>query len=324
MKNKRRIRLLSALMVMLLCTITLTGCQLAIPTTNSNVTSDKLCGVFVTIGYNNIPINDDVLKDSEVTFNSNGEITFDEIANASSSGNKIEGKKSEERNTVVFDGTTGYYMGILHELGTNGEYFNSLMCDPSLNDVKYAINATDNTEEQNGEATLFVSKKFHEVFYLNPVYLTGEGSYYTILGNAQGASFFGETSGSICSQTIDSAITQSDGNTSKTEKSSYKINLEVVDEVKKTVIKEMNQNDELIKVTEYLPNSPEEFTVESETSYVIVEEVLDGSSKVPCVIRNIYVPLSRDSIETSNQHHCNFPGENGVIAQKLIKFVYTK
>lgn len=307
-------------MVMLLCTITLTGCQLAIPTTNTNVNSDKLCGVFVTIGYQNFAMNDEALKDIDVTINNNGEISFDPSANASLSQNRIEGKITEDKHTVIFDGVRGYYMGVLHEQDKNGEYYNSLMCDPGLTDVKYAINATDNSEEQNGEATLYVSKNFHESFYLNPVYLTSDGSYYIIMGNAQGASFFGEM-GTVCSQTIDSAITMKNDDSSKTEKSSYKINVSVVEAVKKIVIKEMNQNDELVKVTEHLPSSAEDFTVGSETSYVIVEEVLDSLSKVKGVKRSVYVPLPKDSIETSNQHHCNFPGKNGIIAQKLIKFI---
>jgi|GEM_PF-2427253 len=318
MKNNRRLILLTT-MVMLLCTITLTGCQLAIPTTDMNVTSDKLCGVFVTIGY--YAINDEALNDMDVTINNNGKISFNESVNASLSGNRIEGKITEDKNTVIFDGICGYYMGSLQVQDENGEYYNSLMCDPGLSDVKYAINVTDNSEEQNGEATLYVSRNFHESFYLNSVYLTSDGSYYTILGCAQGASFFGDM-GTICTQTIESALTMKNDDSSKTERSSYKINVAVVEAVKKTVIKEMNQNDELVKVTEYLPNSPEEFTVDSETSYVIVEEVLDSFSTVKGVKRSVYVPLSRDSFETSNQHQCYFPGENGIIAQELIKFIW--
>jgi len=319
MKNKRR--LLLATMVILLGTITLTGCQLAKPATNTNVTSDKLCGVFVTIGYNNLVINDEALNDMGVSINNSGEISFNESTNASLSGNRIEGKITEDKNSVIFDGISGYYMGSLQVQDENGEYYNSLMCDPGLSDVKYAINASDDSDEQNGEATLYVSRNFHESFYLNPVYLTSDGSYYTILGSAQGASFFGEM-GTICSQTIDSALTMKNDNSSMTERSSYKINVAVVEAVKKSVIKEMNQNDELVKVTEHLPNSPEEFTVDSETSYVIVEEVLVSSSRVKGVKRSVYAPLPRDSFETSNQHHCYFPAENGIIAQKLIKFIW--
>jgi hypothetical protein len=307
-------------MVMLLCTFTLAGCQLAIPTTNTNTTTDKLCGVFVTIGYRDLSMNEEAFKDTDVTINNNGEIIFDESTNAALHENRIEGKISKEKHTVIFEGISGYYMGNLQEQDANGEYYNSLMCDPGLSDVKYRINATDTSEEQNGEATLYVSMKFREAFYLNPVYLTSDGSYYTLLGNSQGVSFSGEMS-TICSQTIDSAITKKIGDSSKTEKSSYKINVAVVETVTKVMMKEMNQNDELIKVTEHLPNSPDEFIVDSETSYVIVEEILDSSLKVNGVKRSIYLPLPRDSYETSNQHCCNFPGENGVIAQKFIKFI---
>ncbi len=309
-------------MVMMICSITLTGCQLAMPTINTNVTSDKLCGAFVTIGYYDLAINNEALNDIDVSFNSKGEAIFDEGAFSTLSENRIEGKITEDKSNVIFDGIQGYYMGILHQPIENGEYSNAIMCDPGLSDVKFAVNVTDNSENQTGEATLYVSTKFQEIFYLNPVYLTSDGSYYTILGRAQGASFSGDISGSVCSQTLDSEITQTNDGSSKTEQSSYKINVAVVDEVKKTTIKEMNQNDELLKTTEYMPDSPDEFTVDSKTAYVIVEELLSNSSKENYAKRNIYIPLPLDSTEATNQHSCNFPGENNVIAQKHIKFIY--
>ncbi|MGB4658672.1 MAG: hypothetical protein WBI07_05810 [Mobilitalea sp.] len=319
MKNKRRFIILLAAMVILLCTMALTGCQLAIPSTNGNVTSDKLCGVFVTIGYDNTALDNEAFNNMNVTVDDNGELSFDEAVDASLSGNRIEGKLSEDKTTVIFEGISGYYMGNLHEKDKNGEDNNALMCDPGLGDVKYAINVTDNTEEQNGEATLDVSKKFHEPVYLNPVYLTSEGSYYTIMGNSQGSSFSGDI-GTIYSQTIDSAITIKNDDSSKTESSSYKINVAIVEAAKTMVMKEMNQNDELVKATEYFATSPEEFTVDSETSYVIVEEVVDNSLTVKYA-RTCYIPLPKDTTETSNQHHCNFPAENGIIAPKLVKFI---
>jgi len=319
MKNKKRFVISLTTILILLGTITLTGCQLARPSTNGNVTSDKLCGVFVTIGYENTAMDADALNNRNVTVDNNGELSFGEAADASFNGNRIEGNLSEDKTTVTFNGVSGYYMGNLHEEDENGEDNNRLMCDPGLGDVNYAINVTDNTEEQKGEATLDVSKKFHEPVYLNPVYLTSEGSYYTIMGNSQGSSCSGEI-GTIYSQTIDSAITVKNEDSSKTESNSYKINVAIVEAAKTMVMKEMNQNDELVKATEYFATSPEEFTVDSETSYVIVEEVIDNSLMVKYK-RICYVPLPKDSTETSNQHHCNFTAENGIIAPKIVKFI---
>lgn len=320
MKNKRHFKIFTTI-VILLCIITLTGCQLAIPTTGTYKTTDQLCGVFVTIGYNNLPMKEEAIINSAIKIGKNGEISFDESINPSLFETKIEGKLDKEKNIVVFDGISGYYMGNHRSKDAKGESYNALMCDPALTDVKYGVNVTDDSEEHKGEATLYVSKQFREAFYLNPVYLSDDGSYYTILGNSQGTSFSGEVS-TVCSQTIDSAITTKQGDSSKTEKSSYKMNVAVVETVKKILIKEMNQKDELVKVTEYLPSSPDEFIVNSETSYVIVEEALTGSRKDNGIKRSVYVPLSRASIETSNQHRCNYPGENYVIAPKYVKFVY--
>ncbi len=319
MKNKRKLMIITTI-VILLCTILLTGCQLAIPTTNTAVPTDQLCGVFVTIGYRNLPVKEDALLNAAISIDKNGEISLDESVSQSLFETRFEGKINEEGNNVVFDGISGYYMGNLISTDANGQSYNTLMCDPALTNVNYAVNVTDTSEENKTEATLYVSKNFREAFYLNPVYLTGDGSYYTILGNSQGTSFRGEVS-TVCSQTIDSAITTKHGDSSKTVKNSYKVNVAVVETVTKTIIKEMNEEDELIKVTEYLPGSPEEFSVNRETSYVIVEEELDSSTKVSRVNRSVYVPLPKASTETTNQHRCNFSGESDVIAPKYVKFI---
>ena len=320
MRNKRKSMILIT-MFMLLIAITLTGCQLAIPTNGTYNTTDQLCGVFVTIGYNNLPRKEGAILKDAIKIDKNGEISFDESINPSLYESRVEGKLDKEKNIVVFEGLSGYYMGNVRSKDAKGEAYNSLMCDPALTDVNYSVNVIDDSVENKGEATLYVSKQFREAFYLNPVYQTGDGSYYTILGNSTGLSFSGEVS-SVFSQNIDSAITTKQGDSSKTEKNNYKINIAVVETVAKILIKEMNQNDKLVKVTEYLPGSPDEFIVNRETSYVIVEEALTGSRKDSNIKRSVYIPLSRTSTETSNQHRCSYPGENHVIAPKYVKFVY--
>lgn len=228
----------------------------------------------------------------------------------------------EDDYTVKFDGLEGYYMGMIKIKASNGEYCDTMVSDPGFYDVKYATNVTDTKEEQTCEATLYFSSRFRVDFYLLPVYLTDDGTYYTIPGSAQGASYEGLTSGGSCSQSIDSAITTSSDGNSKTKKNTFIVHEAIVDEAKKTVIKEMNQEDELIKTTEYLQSSPDEFVVDSETAYIIVEEVLNNASKGDYTKRSIYTLQPMDSKESPISHRSNFPGENGVIGQKTIQFIY--
>ncbi len=316
--NRRLILLLTS--ILFLCIITLTGCQLAVPTTSTVTTTDTLCGVFVTIGYHNLPMIDKAITDA-ITIEKNGKISLDEALLSSSFETKIEGKLNDEENNVVFDGLNGYYLGNILTKDAKGETCSTLMCDPALTNVNYGVNVTDNSEEHSTEATLYVNRQFEEAFYLNPVYLTADGSYYTLLGNSRGTSFRGGFD-TVCSQTIDNETRTKLGNTTKSEKISYRMNVAVVDAVKKTTIKEMNEKDELIKTTEYLPTSLEEFIVGQETSYVIVEEELDGSTNNNMIKRNVYMPLRLGSNESSNQHRCNFLGENNVIAPRRVNFLY--
>ncbi len=318
-KTKRRLILITT-SILFLSIITLTGCQLAIPTTNTTTSNDTLCGVFVTIGYHNLPMNDKAISDA-LTIGDNGEISFKQDMDPSLFETRVEGVLNEEENNLVFDGLSGYYLGNLHSKDAKGQSYNTLMCDPALAEVNYGVHVSDTMEERKTEATLYVNKQFQEAFYLNPVYQTADRSYYTILGNSQGTSFRGDV-GTISSQTVDTETTTKQDDASKTEKISYKVNVTVVEAVTKTMVKEMSQKDELIKITEYFPDSPEEFIVDRETSYVIVEEELDSSTDNKSVKRKVYMPLMKGSNESSNQHRCDFPGENNVIAPRYVKFLY--
>ena len=314
--NKRKL----ILPFVILCTLFFTGCQLAKPTNSDIYSSDRLCGVLITIGNNN-SLERQELSDEDITVNRKGKVELQDSALATAGEARVEGKAAKDGHTVVFDGIPGYYMGLLTEKGTTGEDCNVLMCDSSLNNLNVGVNITDEVKEQTCEATLYVNTGFSEAFYLNPVYLTSDGTYYTLLGHATGTSFSDSPSGSICSQTIKSNVTQTTDTSSKSEQSIYKVNVKSVDVVKKVVIKEMNHGDELIRSSEYLPDSPENYIVLKDTAYVIVEETLVNNQNAEYIKRSAYTPLPKSSDETGNQHLCNFSGENNVIHPKSINFM---
>jgi hypothetical protein len=169
--------------------------------------------------------------------------------------------------------------------------------------------------------TFFVGTEFQDSFYLNPIYQRGDGTYYTIIGQGMGIMGSGSNIGTVYSQTLDNTVTQTVDGKTKTEKDSFKINVEVVDSAEHIVIKEMNQKDELIKCTEYLPGDPEEFTVDANTQYIIVEDINDSDVITK---RSIY-SINKEILETERvSHDWNLINENNIITVKEINFVKPK
>jgi len=318
MKNKGR---LIFLLIMLINMITLTGCQLALPDSNTQISADKLCGVFLTIGDQEFPINDEQLAASVDSIPSSAEALFEHSTFAPINEHRFEGKLTAEQNDMLFDGLEGYFMGVISDSTVNDEPCYGLVCSPDLTNAKLAVNVTETSKENSGEATLYVSEEFKDLCYLNPVYITSEGSYYVVMGNSHCTSFSGSTTGSVYSLTIDTKTTKTHNNSTEANKDTFKINIAVVDEIQKVTIKEMDQNDNLVKTTDFDNESPEEYIVTDDTSYVIVEEMYTNASKENVIKRSIYTPLPKDSSESSNLHFCNFLGENEVVIRKMIKFV---
>jgi len=327
MKNRNRLCFLTAILVILLFTIPLTGCQLAQETSTINKNTEILCGVFVTIGSASTLMEERNLEennseDLDFSVNNNGEVTFDDEKWASLYNCKVEGVLSDNGASIQFSGIDGYYMGILQSKAANGDNQNTLMGDNGLHDTKFSVNSTDEGEERSCESTLSLNTEIREVIYVNPVYQRGDGTYYTIIGQQMGFMISYDSSGQVFSQTLDNAITRMDNGTTSFEKDSFKINVAIVDEAKQISIKEMSQNDELIKVTEYLRDDPEKFLVDRKTKYVIVEEVMYNDLKGNYVKRSIYSIEQKPIDNELVTHPCSFAEDNGVIGLKSIEFAY--
>lgn len=320
-KNRRYLYLPDILLITLLFILPLSGCQLAKETGTAAADRDQLCGVFVTFGRPERPVNEASLSDINVKVNKKGELVIDDQDLKSAFENKVEGTPYDNGSTIRFDGLEGYYMGSLHQ-DINGEDSIVNMADKGFHDMKYAVNKTDEGESRSCEGTLSVSTKFHKIVDVNPVYIRDDGTYYTIMGQSTGVSFSGSTSGSVYSQTLDNSFSSTVNGKTITDKDSYKVNVTVTDETKQVFIKEMNQYDELIKTTEYLRDDPEEFIVDSNTAYIIVEETLENSMTDPYVKRSVY-SLDKDGMANDKvTHTCGYADADYVIGLKIISFTY--
>lgn len=317
--NKNIFYRLIILAVSVLLITQLTGCQLAIEDTAAANKKEKLCGIFLTIGSDTLPVNQPSLEDVDFNVNKDGKITFEEKGLMSSS-NKIEGQLIDNK-TMKFNGVEGYFMALIETKEADGITSQGLLADNEFHGGKISINQTDKGEENSCEMTFFVGKEFQDSFYMNPIYQRGDGTYYTILGQAMGIMGSGHDTGSVYSQTLDNTVTQTVDGKTMTEKNSFKINVEVVDSADHIVIKEMNQKDELIKYTKYLPGDPEEFTVDTNTQYIIVEDRNDSDVITK---RSIY-SINKEILETKRVSHAwNLMNKNNIITVKEINFVKPK
>lgn len=319
MKIKRKLPMLTFYLSIISLSLLLSGCQLALAEDKTAQSGrDELCGVLVTLGDQSIPMNESAAKNLKFE-NKNGVLTLDDSSMSSLFSQKVEGKRSEDNYTLTFDGIQGYYLGKIQYTSVNGELESLMTSGEYFNDVKYNVNTSDHESTSSSEATILVSKNFHDLVKVNPVFLRADGSYYTDLGGGHGSSVIGLATGTVFTLTLDESNIKTAGDNSSTENNSFTIHVKVVDAVEQITIKEMSQKDELIKETSYHRDDPSEFVVDPKTSYVIVEELYSDKSKDRPVKRNIYT--IDDNSDSPVNHTCCYENENGVILNQLIQFV---
>lgn len=319
MKNNKVFSFI-AIVLFLFSTGFFTGCQLALETTDTESHKDKLSGVFITLGES-IPYTHETNHPTLEASFYNGVKLSNTNLTSTSEDKRVYGVLSEDGNSIDFH-VEGYYLGFRKETLEDGAPYITSYGGEGLSDINFALNSKDDVEEIiTCEATLFVGTDFCDTVRLYPIYEDNAGNYYTLLDNTSVSSFSGFTTGSVLTRSLDETTTVTYENRTITEKRAFTIRITIADEVSQLLIKEMNEKDELIKVTEYYSDSPEEFLVDSNTKYIIAEEHFTTKDKSTKINRSIYSPLPKDSNETANHYYCNFGGEEGRINRKLIKFI---
>jgi hypothetical protein len=197
MKNKKAICYLVTMLILLLSSTLITGCQLAQETSQVAKDTDELCGVLVTFGFQ------ESLK---------------------ASNDKIEGIVNEDGSSK-FEGIEGYFMGLCPILNTPGEAKSTgIVAAKEFQANHLSVNIKDDVEENNCETTLYVTTGTNDVAHLNPVYRRENGTYYTLMGQNTGVMLNGTETGVSCSQMIDYSYTSNIDGVTKTEKVSFKVN----------------------------------------------------------------------------------------------------
>lgn len=284
MKN----RVFAVALVVCLCVISLSGCQLAQSDSGEVLGKDRLIGIFVTTEYldlfdmegylnNNLPnINGGEIKVDDNQEKYNGRIY------AILKEDEIIDRSSGERSIIkeyVFEDTFGFtlYAATIKE---DGESYISSGSNVGFADVKTHIKSGDAVDEISLSGTLFITPFIKEsVFYANPIYQSNDGSVYAISG--QGISSSGaQDEGSNMSTKLTDSITTTLNGKSTTFTSDVELNITIMFPPKKVTVIEIDKNSEILsKRTLSLNNLPSEFKTSTNAEYVIVETVktdLDG------------------------------------------------
>lgn len=315
MKTKNITKITLSVLLLLSACI-LSGCQLAQKDDLTVHKSERLCGIFVTIGLDTSKFYEEQLKNAQFKVNNQGDLEIQTIDPAS---REVEGTMTGD-GRINFGAYQGYYMGEGEVIVSNGDKLPTNFADPGFYDVKCSINEKDDGKDSSFEGSIAISRNSDKIIHMNPVYQREDGSIYTILGQSMGYSSSGNASGMVLSQTFSNTTTTSGSSRHiKKENTSFKINITMVDEAKQIIVKEMNSKDELIKATEYYPDSPDEYVVDSKTCYILVEERNDN--KTDNITRYVYNLEGVDPKDYYVGHNCHFAGDDAIIGVKHIRFI---
>lgn len=223
---------------------------LKIDSAAENTVPDKLVGVFITNEHLDMPFPED----------------------------RIYAEGTE------FTGLEGIRCFFTLQEDTEGSYYKTT-ADDGASDRSTHFTTTDNGEKIEQELTLYMERRpGNWTLFMNPVYQSGDGAIYVQTG--QGMRCPAETAGETASTSMSEDSSYTDGRETKTDSSSVKVNVKVIDGPESMKILEFDGESALAHENEYSADEvPESYTPDKSTAYIIVESV-SGKS----ITRELYQP----------------------------------
>jgi len=265
----------------------LSGCKLArkdVPSSLGTNNQDILCGAFVTIG------------------------------NSYSGDEEYEGIVQED-GTIKLKGLEGYYFGFKNTVDPNGDYVSSVY-DKQFNDVSPSVNCVDNNEIDRMEVTLYCNSNFNNILNLCRVYQRMDKSYYGI----KTPGVIVDNGGGIGSINISDSNKITVDGISKEIKTEFILNYAIADESQSVTIKQLNSQDKVIKSVPYLKGDSDNFKIDKDTAYIIVEEMVKNASGKLQPKRSIYSLDHKIAEDESITHLLYYSSKNNILEPKKIIF----
>lgn len=260
---KKKVETLLLLAGLLGAVFSLTGCALAKEELQEAAANgDEILGVLVTVGEQEVQKQDSL---EGQTFSS-----MEELQEALMRPTRAEGVQNED-GTVTFEGVEGAFLGVTMEEieGVPSAHFTQ--SGDIFSDVKCNCAVTDEGTTYQQEATVKATPEMREPLYVNPVYKRSDGSVYVELdfGGYQVSGM--ESEGGLYSKTMTWESTQNINEKKESWKKEFTIHIGMEKPAETVRLKELNEQDEVIQTTA-IDRKAEEFTLQADTAYVMVEE----------------------------------------------------
>ena len=294
MKIKRSI---SALLAVLF-TLSLSGCQLAQKDTGEDSATAHIIGVFITTEYLDLFDAEAYLSDQFVG-TSIGDASFSE------NSDRYDGRYYATLQTITnlhgSDSKTTYYEYQFPELNgfsffsanhpdsVDASVYLSSNYDSAISDIHTSIFVTDAGERVELTGTLNLSMSYtNKQIFINPVYQTEDGSVYVESGDSfmQGCT---TSEGAFMTQTISDTTTTTNNGVSESKGNTVALSIAFLYAPEKIVVIQMDQNNEVVKKSEFIPGTlPETLKPEAATEYIVVETHKKDAEGSPLVTREMY------------------------------------
>ena len=257
----------------ILAVLMLTGCQLASEEKREDPIQDRLVGVFVTFEQMDLEFDIEGWLCDNPGALGDGDITLDPAE-----GMEYAGRLPAvlEEDVLVVPGYEG--LSILH---IQEEDYTTMVTGEGVVELNRHIVAGDDGDSVEAEGTVYFPAGSQVMLCTNPVYMTEDGEYYVVQGQAFHSTI--EEGGSMSQSVSDEKTWTIDGQET-IYAAEFKVTVKGVIVAEKVALVWMGEGDKKLSRTEYAPGALPE-TITAEGDYLIVEQ-----SAGETVSRSLYQP----------------------------------
>lgn len=290
-KGKRKLIFVAVVLLQMLC---FSGCKLALPEQETIAVSggDRLCGIYMTTQYLDIPFEGDGRIYGTLHM-SRGENEVTDCA-------------------VVFEDIEGYGMYCLNGEDENGTLYSYADCDELFLPKAHSA-VTDEGTEDTMEAVVYVTENAAETYYFNPVYQTKDGNVYVTQGSGMSSNSL--VDGASFSHSVDNTLTVAENGKVKKESTKFTVEIQGKAETDSSTLLIMNRENEIIERIQLTEDhemwEKGELKLPAEAEYLILQEEKMGEDTQGEQTRTI---IDKEE-ETAT---VLYPGENGLFVPRYL------
>ncbi len=282
-----------AVLLVVPCILSLTGCQLASENTIEN-TKDRLTGVLITYEYLDLFDYDGYLKGNASGI-SGGDIQVDgdseqyrgrlyAILKEQVLTNEDTGEETVVKE-YVFEDVEGFAYFAFKD-SSNGAV--NSRSDEAISDGNSSFFSSDDEDKITFEGSIYTAPGNNGAitYYINPVYQSNDGSIYAMSGSGFSMD---ASKGASYSQTLNETATVTENGTNKKSSISIKLSFVTMFQPEKIVLLQMNSDSAILSKDEYAPGEvPETLTPKADTNYIVAETYKSDSAGTVHVTRELY------------------------------------